>query len=125
MMAVDRGVHILMTGDIEPPAQRELLASGADLHADILKQPHHGSAKILPEFLAAVRPRVAVIGVGADNDYGQPAPTALRADAAAGVLTVLRTDTQGDVEVALTPDGLATATRGPTLDRRHRPGQGG
>jgi competence protein ComEC len=122
MMAVDRGVRILMTGDIEQPAQRELLAAGADLHADILKQPHHGSAKLLPEFLAAVRPRVAVIGVGADNDYGQPAPAALRADAAAGVVTVLRTDTEGDVQVALTRGELATAIRGPALASHPRAG---
>jgi competence protein ComEC len=121
MMAVDRGVRILMTGDIEQPAQRELLASGADLHADVLKQPHHGSAKILPEFLAAVRPRVAVIGVGADNDYGQPAPAALQADATAGVVTVIRTDTEGDVQVALTPEGLATAVRGAALGRAVSP----
>ncbi len=115
LMAVDAGVRILMTGDIEPPAQRALLDSGADLHAEVLKQPHHGSAKILPEFLTAVSPRVAVIGVGKDNDYGHPSTTALRDDAAAGVVTVLRTDLDGDVQVCLTPSGLATAHRGPTL----------
>jgi competence protein ComEC len=115
MMAVDRGVRILMTGDIEKVAQRALLDSGTDLHADVLKQPHHGSAKVLPEFLAAVSPQVAVIGVGAGNDYGQPSPTALRADRAAGVATILRTDTDGDVQVALSADGLTTVKRGRSL----------
>ena len=38
------GVTLLLTGDVEPAAQAELLASGADLRADVLKVPHHGSA---------------------------------------------------------------------------------
>jgi competence protein ComEC len=115
MMAVDRGVRILMTGDIEQVAQRALLDAGVDLHADVLKQPHHGSAKVLPDFLAAVSPTVAVIGVGAGNDYGQPAPTALRADRAAGVVTILRTDTDGDVQVGRSAGGLTTVKRGRTV----------
>jgi competence protein ComEC len=115
MMAIDRGVRILMTGDIEKPAQRDLLDRRADLHADVLKEPHHGSAKILPEFLEAVDPKVSVIGVGPDNDYGQPSPTALNDLAAVGVRTILRTDLDGDAQVGLGPDGLVTAIRGPTL----------
>jgi competence protein ComEC len=114
-MAIDRGVRILMTGDIEEPAQQALLDSHADLRADVLKEPHHGSAKILPEFLAAVDPSVSVIGVGADNDYGQPSPTALWDLAALGVHAVLRTDLDGDAQVGLGPTGLVTAIRGPTL----------
>ena len=115
LMAIDRGVRILMTGDIEEPAQQALLDGHLDLRADVLKEPHHGSAKILPEFLAAVDPSVSVIGVGADNDYGQPSPTALRDLAALGVHTVLRTDLDGDAQVGLGSTGLVTAIRGPTL----------
>jgi competence protein ComEC len=113
MMATRHGVRILMTGDIERPAQRALMASGADLHADVLKQPHHGSSKLVPAFVAAVDPTVAVVGVGADNDYGQPAASALRTDRAAGVRTILRTDTEGDVEVCVRDGNLCTAERGP------------
>ncbi|WP_020577328.1 ComEC/Rec2 family competence protein [Actinopolymorpha alba] len=40
IMAEVRGVRILLTGDIEPPAQEALLRAGADLHADVLKVPH-------------------------------------------------------------------------------------
>ena len=47
---------------------------------DVLKVPHHGSAYQDPALLAAVRPRIALISVGAGNDYGHPAPaTAARA----------------------------------------------
>ncbi|HEY7813392.1 MAG TPA: ComEC/Rec2 family competence protein, partial [Nakamurella sp.] len=118
LMAISRGVRILMTGDIEKPAQQALLDSGEDLSADILKEPHHGSAKVLPEFLSVVDPSVSVIGVGVGNDYGQPSPTALHELADVGVATVLRTDLDGDSQVGLGPDGLMTAIRGPTLGRR-------
>lgn len=112
LRATRRGVRMLLTGDIEQPAQQALLDGGADLHADVLKQPHHGSSKLLPGFLAAVGARVAVIGVGVGNDYGHPAPTALRRDRDAGVAVLLRTDTDGDAQVVMTDGGLGTITRG-------------
>ncbi len=107
------GVRILLTGDIEPEAQRALLGAGVDLDADVLKVPHHGSANTLPEFLEAVSPRVAVIGVGTDNGYGHPNPRLLQTLSRIGVAEVLRTDLDGDVAVAKTDDGLAAAERGP------------
>ena len=115
LMADHSGKRILMTGDIEPEAQQALLNSGVDLAADILKVPHHGSAKILDRFLGAVSPAVAVIGVGAGNDYGHPSPRLLDALARHGVGTVLRTDQQGDVEVGLVDGQLAGVERGAAL----------
>ena len=38
------GDVVLLSGDVEPEAQADLLASGVDLRADVLKVPHHGSA---------------------------------------------------------------------------------
>ena len=108
------GIRILATGDMEQAAQQELLSRGGDLHADVLEEPHHGSAKVLPAFMAAVAPRVSLIGVGNGNDYGMPSPTALSLLAGQGT-TVLRTDTQGDVAVALVDGQLLTVARGPTL----------
>lgn len=107
------GVRMLLTGDIERDAQAALLRSGVDLRADVLKQPHHGSAVLLPEFVAAVAARVAVVPVGAGNDYGHPAAAALAVDRDAGVIQILRTDTDGDVQVCVTGSGIATAQRGP------------
>ena len=114
LMASRGSTRILMTGDIEREAQQQLLYRRLDLHADVLEQPHHGSAKFLPAFLAAVGPRVSVVGVGLDNDYGQPSPRALAMLAGAGV-SVLRTDLSGDVAVCLADDQLSTAVRGPAL----------
>ena len=68
---------MLLTGDIEIEAQQALLNTGADLDADVLKVPHHGSAKLLERFVRRCRRRAAVIGVGADNDYGHPSAKAL------------------------------------------------
>ena len=64
--------RILLPGDAEIEAQQAMLADGIDLHADVLKVPHHGSAYSERGFLAAVGAKVGVISVGAHNDYGHP-----------------------------------------------------
>ncbi len=90
----------LFTGDIGAPAEAALLARGVDLRAELLKVAHHGSkGSSTAEFLAAVRPQAALIGVGRDNRYGHPAPEALDRLTAAGVNHVWRTDRDGRVEL--------------------------
>lgn len=65
----------------------------------------HGSRYTAAEFLAAVRPRVAMISVGAGNSYGHPSTEVLDALAANGATTA-RTDLNGDVAVAAAGNGL-------------------
>jgi competence protein ComEC len=113
LRATHDGVRMLLAGDIERPAQQALLDSGVDLHAEVLKQPHHGSSKLLPRFVDAVGAEVAVIGVGVGNDYGHPAPAALQRDHDAGIATILRTDTDGDVQIVGSDAGLGAIARGP------------
>jgi len=48
-----------------------------------------------PDFWQAADPRVAVVSVGADNNYGHPNPQLLSALTAAGI-SVWRTDTEGE-----------------------------
>lgn len=98
LLAEVRGVRILLTGDVEPPAQAALARSLTGLRVDVLKVPHHGSRHQDLDFLGSLRPRVALVSAGEDNDYGHPAPETLGALAAAGVV-VLRTDRDGDVAV--------------------------
>lgn len=124
LMAEVAGLRILMTGDAQNEAQQQLLDSRADLGADVLEQPHHGSAKVLPAFVNAVAPKVSAIGVGRDNDYGQPNPKALAMLSAIGT-TVLRTDLQGDSAVCVIDGVLSTATRGATLPAGSGKGGGG
>jgi competence protein ComEC len=98
MLVQSAGVRLLLCGDVEPPAQLALLATWSAGTVDVLKVAHHGSAYQSPELLATVRPRVAVISVGADNDYGHPAGHTLRALRRLGAL-VRRTDRDGTVAV--------------------------
>jgi competence protein ComEC len=105
------GVRILLTGDAEIEAQQALLDSGADLRADVLKVPHHGSAYSDPDFLAAVHASVAIVSVGAANDYGQPSPVLLTEMARLGV-PLLRTDLDGDVAVVAHDGQFSSVVRG-------------
>jgi competence protein ComEC len=90
--------QVLLTGDVELDAQADLLANRTDLHADVLKVAHHGSRYNAEEFLAAARPRVAIVSVGAHNRYGHPSQHVLDALTRAGA-RVLRTDLNGDIAV--------------------------
>ena len=104
------GLRLLLTGDVEPEAQQALLRSGADVHADVLKVPHHGSLYQDPDFLRAVGADVAVVSVGADNDYGHPADETLRLLRRAGTRTH-RTDLEGDVAVLVRDGRLLVEAR--------------
>jgi competence protein ComEC len=99
----------LFAADAEAPTEAWLLASGAHLDASVLKVPHHGSRYASGvRFLRAVGARIAIISVGAGNDYGHPAPQTLERLARSGA-TVYRTDTDGDVTIET--DGQAIQIR--------------
>jgi competence protein ComEC len=93
---------LLLTGDAEEAAQLRLLRDPGRVRASVLKVPHHGGRTNAPGFLEAVGASVAVIGVGAGNDYGHPARAVLEELAGA---PVYRTDLHGRVTVALTAGG--------------------
>jgi competence protein ComEC len=109
MLAHWPGLSVLLSGDVEIEAQRELLAAGVPT-AQVLKIPHHGSSHQDPAFLAAVHARIAIASVGADNDYGHPAPSTMTELTRLGE-RVYRTDRDGDVAVVRTSAGLAVVTR--------------
>ncbi|GAA5148685.1 ComEC/Rec2 family competence protein [Nocardioides marinquilinus] len=97
------GVSVLLTGDVEPPGQAALARALPGLDVDVLKVPHHGSRYQDAAWLASLRPEVAVVSVGADNDYGHPAPSTLAVLHDAGA-EVARTDEDGDVLVVAEDD---------------------
>jgi competence protein ComEC len=67
---------------------------------EILKVAHHGSEDAgLVSLLGLIRPRLAVISVGAGNDYGHPAPQTIRALSRWPGLSLYRTDEDGQVTV--------------------------
>jgi competence protein ComEC len=109
VMVTVAGVRILLTGDVEPPGQEALVANGGDLHADVLKLPHHGSAQQDPAFIAGSHARVAVASAGLNNDYGHPAARTVRLVQSLG-MTLLRTDTEGSVAITSRNGELAAVT---------------
>ena len=106
------GRRFLLTGDAEEDVDPALVAQGLP-RVDVLKVAHHGSATATSaELLVAVKPAVALVSVGAGNDYGHPAPSTLARLRGAGA-HVYRTDLAGAVEVELRRDGLSVRTSGP------------
>lgn len=100
----------LFTGDMEAQEEADLLASGADLTADVLKVPHHGSAYTTSEaFLQAVQPSVAVISCGAGNSYGHPHEELLQRLETLD-LSVYRTDLQGEIVVSTDGTEITVST---------------
>ena len=100
----------LFTGDMEQKAEADLLESGADVRADVLKVGHHGSPTSSSQaFLEAVAPSIAVISVGEDNDYGHPNADVLSRLEALGA-ELYRTDTQGEIIVRSDGQTLTVTT---------------
>ncbi len=94
------GRRLLLTGDIERRAERELLSRDAlALRGDLLKVAHHGSASSsTAAFLGAVRPRLSVISSGVANRFGHPSPGVVDRLVLAGSRT-LRTDLSGQIVI--------------------------
>jgi competence protein ComEC len=94
-------VRLLFQGDAGMPVEGHL--AGRVGRVELLKVGHHGSASATSdEWLAELRPREAVISVGARNPYGHPAPQVLRRLRRWGS-EVLRTDETGTI--TFTTDG--------------------
>ncbi|MBN1206931.1 MAG: MBL fold metallo-hydrolase [Myxococcaceae bacterium] len=86
------------TGDAEPDTEAALLRYPVDYTSTVLKVAHHGGKHSSTEaFLAAVRPKAAVISCAERNEYGHPTPEALERLAAAGA-RVFRTDQDGEIQ---------------------------
>ncbi len=109
MLVEVQGYRFLLTGDAEPEEEDDILDSGADLRVDVLKAAHHGSADQDPDFVLDTAAAVALISVGADNDYGHPAPETLGLFTQLGA-HVYRTDLDGDIAVVSRAGQLAVVT---------------
>jgi competence protein ComEC len=105
------GIRVLMSGDMEPEAQRRLDASLPGLRVDVLKVPHHGSRYQDPDLLDGLDARLALVSVGRENDYGHPAAATVALLRRAG-MRVERTDLDGDVAVTVEHGRLGVARRG-------------
>jgi competence protein ComEC len=99
-------VDTLLTADAESDVTGHLHVPPVE----ILKVAHHGSDDPgLARLLEQIQPRMAVISVGAHNDYGHPAPSTIATLAGMPGLAVYRTDRDGRVVVE--SDGKAMTVR--------------
>ena len=99
-------IDLLLTGDSESEVTRGLPLRSVE----VLKVAHHGSSDPgLAEELRVLRPRVALISVGAHNDYGHPRADTLQALHARPGLAVYRTDESG--RIVLQSDGRSLTIR--------------
>ena len=90
---------VILTGDAEMEEEREILLSGQNLNANILKVGHHGSRTATSDtFLSAVSPQTAVISVGEGNTFEHPHQETI--EKLSSVKT-MRTDELGTIKFAL------------------------
>jgi competence protein ComEC len=102
VLRISVGHHaLLLTGDIEARAERDLLQSGASLRSDVAVVPHHGSlTSSSTAFVTAVRPEFAVVSAGFRNRWGFPRPQVVARWESAGA-RVLNTATSGAIHLRL------------------------
>lgn len=104
-----KNTSFLFTGDMEKTNEDELLASSADIKADVLKVAHHGSrTSSTSAFLSAVSPQYAIICVGKDNSYKHPHANVL--SHLENTMTVYRTDMHGTITVASDGQNISVHT---------------
>ncbi|WP_312641581.1 ComEC/Rec2 family competence protein [Hydrogenoanaerobacterium sp.] len=90
-------ISFVLTGDCEKDMENEILETGADVSADVLKLGHHGSNTSTGKaWLTTVSPSYAAISCGKDNSYGHPHKEVVSRLKEAGV-TYYRTDLAGTI----------------------------
>jgi len=98
-----KSTSFLLCGDIQHKAEKDIITTGQDLKADVIKVAHHGSGtSSSKEFLKAVTPAFAVISCAKNSQYHYPNPNTVTRLEETGA-KVYTTATDGDV--VITSDG--------------------
>ena len=107
---VYKNFSMLFTGDIEKVAEEKILKeiNPAILKSDILKVAHHGSkTSTTQEFLDNVEPKIALIGVGKDNNFGHPSGEVIERLKSKDI-KIYRTDEKGEIVLEVNKGGKIT-----------------
>lgn len=102
---------MLFTGDIEEGAEQALLENKVNLKADILKVAHHGSKSSSGQkFIENVKPKIALIGVGKNNNFGHPNNEIIDRLKNVGS-KIYRTDLDGEIQILVSKGKIKVKTR--------------
>lgn len=110
-------LNLLALADLGERGQQRLVSGHEALLGQVnsaplvLKVAHHGSADCYQELYEALRARVALVSVGANNGYGHPTRRALEALNFAGT-RILRTDLLGSVAITARDGTLGVSVAG-------------
>jgi len=120
LLVEGRAARLLLTGDIAAGTETSVAAALGPGPRPVLQVPHHGSkSSSSAEFIAAIRPELAVVSAGWRNRFGHPRADVLQRYAAAGV-PVFNTAVDGAVQIefpAAAPGYVAARWR--LLQRRY------
>lgn len=95
-------MDIIMTGDAETEIEEDILQSGENIDAEILKMGHHGSdTSSSNEFLDAISPDYALIPAKVGNKYKHPIKSTME-NLEERKVQVYRTDESGTVIATIT-----------------------
>ncbi len=120
VLAVTTGEYrLLLTGDIEAAAERDLLAGGTLPRVHVVVIPHHGSeTSSTPSFVARTRPDIAISSAAFGNRWNLPRHSVEQRWSDAGA-DVLGTATSGAISFRLCArDGLRSLHRNRQAEQR-------
>ncbi len=108
-----RDVAFLLMGDAKNVSEKELMRSGFDISADVIKVGHHGSKKASSfDFVKKVSPQIAVISCGYKKGETLPDSKTLDTLMFLGVRTY-RTDLDGTIVVSTDGEQINVMTENP------------
>lgn len=100
---------MLFTGDIEKEAEDKLYCKYSSkniLESTVLKVAHHGSKTSSEEkILNEIKPKMALIGVGENNDFGHPSEITIQNLNKIGC-NIYRTDQCGEIIILVNKTGI-------------------
>lgn len=103
-------MDVIMTGDAEAEAEAQILKSGENIDAEILKVGHHGSdTSSSEEFLDAISPDYALISAEVGNKFNHPTENTME-KLKEREIEVYRTDENGTVVVTITATDASFST---------------
>lgn len=99
-------MDVIMAGDAEKDVEKEIIKSGENLDAEILKIGHHGSdTSSCIEWLDAISPKYALISAETGNRYNHPIKETMQ-NLKKRKIEVYRTDECGTVTLTITSNDV-------------------